>query len=85
MRLATALAILLVASPCLADETPQIAAPQSGPQSSPLAPGKPAGVEQANNHELFIYISVGMIALALGGVALTYLPKGSSSTPATSQ
>ena len=56
------LAMLLMASPVFAADN-----------DAPLAPGKPAGVAQAemNNHDLFIYISLGMIALAAGGMALS--------------
>jgi hypothetical protein len=57
------LAMLLMTSPVYAAES-----------DAPLAPGKPAGVAQAevNNHDLFIYISLGMIALAAGGMALSF-------------
>ena len=77
MRFVMALAFLLMTSPSFADES-------TGPLASgPLPPGKPAGVEQANNHELFIYISLGLIALTVGGIALSYVRTGSSAAPVT--
>ena len=72
MRFVMALAMLLMTSPSFADEN-----------AGPLPPGKPAGVQQASNHELFVYISVGLIALTVGGIALTYIHKGSTAAPAT--
>jgi hypothetical protein len=81
MRFVMALAMLLMTSPSFAGETPPPLT--SGPPTSgPLAPGKPAGVAQASNHELFVYISLSLIAVTVGGVALTYIHT-SPSTPAT--
>lgn len=56
------LTLLLMVSPVFAADS-----------DAPLAPGKPAGVEEAamNNHDLFIYISLGMITVAAGGIALS--------------
>jgi hypothetical protein len=71
MRFVTALALMLMTSPSFAEES-----------SGSLPPGKPAGVMQAGNHERFVYISLGLIAVTVGGVALTYIHTGSS-TPAT--
>jgi hypothetical protein len=77
MRFVMALAFMLATSPSFANES-------SGPLTSgPLAPGKPAGVEQANNHDLFIYISVGLIAIATGGIVYAFVHKGTSAATTT--
>ena len=77
MRFVMALAMLLMTAPSFADESP-------GPLASgPLPPGKPAGVQQASNHDLFVYISLSLIAITIGGVALTYIHTGSTAAPVT--
>jgi hypothetical protein len=51
-----------------------------------LPPGKPAGVSEAatSNHDLFIYISLGMVALTAAGLALRFSHRASvAATPTT--
>lgn len=74
MRFVVALAVLLSASPSLARDS-----------STPLPPGKPAGVAQAeiNNHDLFIYIGIGAMAAAAGGMAVILGHSSSSATTTT--
>jgi hypothetical protein len=76
MRFVTALAILLMASPSFAQQ----AAPS---QPGLLPPGKPAGVQQASNHDVFIYISLGMIALTAAGLALDFSHHASTAAAVT--
>ena len=80
MRFALALAVLLTASPSFAEDS---AAPLAPP---PLAPGKPAGVAQAemNNHDLFIYLSLGLVAVGAAGMVLIFT-RSSASSPTTTQ
>lgn len=81
------LALMLAATPVLAGEIassgPGTTGPLAVPAMEPLPPGKPAGVAQANNHQMFIYISLGMIAIAAGGLALDFANRGGSSSTAT--
>jgi hypothetical protein len=78
MRFVVALAILLTASPSFAQQAAPLPA-------GPLPPGKPAGVSQAtSNHDLFIYISLGLVALTAAGVALNFRHHSSvTATPTT--
>jgi hypothetical protein len=53
-------------------------------ETPPLAPGKPAGLAEAqiNNHQLFIYITLGG-TLATVAASLLLLKKSSSTSAAT--
>jgi hypothetical protein len=88
MRFVMAVALVLMTSPSFADESAAPLSPAApsvaGPQTlGPLAPGKPAGVKEASNHDLFIWISLSLIAITVGGVALTYIHTGGSASTAT--
>jgi hypothetical protein len=84
MRFVVALAMLVMTTPSYAQEAaPLPAAPFALGQ---LPPGKPAGVSEAatSNHDLFIYISLGMVALTAAGLALRFSHHSSvAATPTT--
>jgi hypothetical protein len=85
MRFVVAMAMVLMTTPSFAEDTLR-PGPAFDAAQSPLPPGKPAGVSEAatNNHELFIYISLGMIALTAAGVALNFRHHSSAAaTPTT--
>jgi hypothetical protein len=89
MRFVVALAMLVMTTPSYAQEAaPLPAAPFALGQLPPgqLPPGKPAGVSEAatSNHDLFIYISLGMVALTAAGLALRFSHHSSvAATPTT--
>jgi hypothetical protein len=94
MRFVMALAMLVMTTPSYAQEATALsAAPFALDQRPPgqrppgqLPPGKPAGVSEAatSNHDLFIYISLGMVALTAAGLALRFSHRASvAATPTT--
>ena len=63
----------------LATPSPLVAADNSGP----LAPGKPAGVKQAQNNHQLEYILVGVSAVVAGGLVIILIKKYTSTSAAS--